>query len=93
MTVHDPSEAHAGGSCHPWQGVSPTCVVFVRTHSRGRSPSHVGPPPGRKRSAPPHRPKRHRHGRSGPSPMPNRPSGQETHSPTAWMPCNLTLAP
>jgi len=24
VTVHDPSPAHAGGSCHPCQGVSPT---------------------------------------------------------------------
>jgi len=24
MTGHDPSLAHAGWSCHPWQGVSPT---------------------------------------------------------------------
>jgi len=26
VTVHDPSPAHAGGSCHPCQGVCPTSV-------------------------------------------------------------------
>jgi len=28
VTVHDPSPAHAGGSCHPCQGVSPTSVAM-----------------------------------------------------------------
>jgi len=32
VTVHDPFPAHAGGSCHPCQGVSPTLGI-AQTHS------------------------------------------------------------
>jgi len=38
VTVHDPSPAHAGGSCLPCQGVSPT----KRSHSKNRGGMTVG---------------------------------------------------
>jgi len=34
VTVHDPSPAHAGGSCHPCQGVFPTVMFDTATRSR-----------------------------------------------------------
>jgi len=38
VTVHDPSPAHAGGTCHPFQGASPTGTSFAVRIARHRPP-------------------------------------------------------